>query len=157
MPKPNPRYWLLKTEPTTYSFEKLVQQKKTHWDGVRNYQARNFLAEMKKDDLALIYHSGDDKAIVGLARVIREGYPDPDPKKPGEWVQLDLESVRPLARPIRLAELKETAALKDLMLIRQSRLSVMPVTNSHAEVLLGLEKSAAPPQSTAAKKRVTKR
>src|SRR5437588_13060520 len=105
-PKAKPSYWLLKSEPSTYSFDHLIRDGKTNWNGVRNFQARNHLARISKGDIALIYHSGDDKAVVGVARVVREGYPDPDPKKPGDWVQIDLEPVRPLTQPVTLAEIK---------------------------------------------------
>lgn len=121
------RFWLFKSEPETYAFETLLREKRTNWDQVRNFQARNFLREARPGELALIYHSGKQKAVVGLARVVREAYRDPDPDG-GDWVQIDLEPVAALPRAVTLAELKATAQLKDLLLIRQSRLSCMPVT-----------------------------
>lgn len=131
-------YWLLKTEPETFSFEQLLKDGKTNWNGVRNFQARNFLKAMKKDDLALIYHSGDSKAVVGIAKVTREAYPDLDPKKPGEWVQVDLAPVKALARSVSLSEIKANKELTGLALIKQSRLSCMPVSAAHYQVLVKL-------------------
>jgi predicted RNA-binding protein with PUA-like domain len=141
--------WLFKTEPETYSFAQLLKDKKTHWDHVRNFQARNFLKQASIGDLALIYHSGDEKAVVGIAQVVREAYPDPDPEKPGDWVQIDLKAVEPLARPISLKEIKSTASLATLPLIKQSRLSCMPVTAAHFDTILKL---AGRKEATAKKK-----
>ncbi len=129
-------YWLLKTEPSTYSFSQLLKDGKTNWNGVRNFQARNFLKQIKAGDRVLIYHSGDDRAVVGIAQVSKEAYPDPDPKKPGDWVQIDLKPVTKFKIPVSLKEIKSTAQLKDLLLIKQGRLSVMPITKIHYEVLL---------------------
>jgi predicted RNA-binding protein with PUA-like domain len=131
-------YWLLKTEPETYSFDQLLKDKKTPWNGVRNFQARNFLNEMAADDVALIYHSGKERAIVGLARVVRTAYPDPDPKKSGDWVQVDLVPLHAFAKPVSLSEIKTQASLSDLKLLKQSRLSVMPVSPKHFKILLKL-------------------
>src|SRR4051812_22721886 len=110
-------FWLLKTEPSTYSFSQLLKEGKTSWNGVRNFQARNNLRLVKRGDIALIYHSGDDKSVVGVARVVREAYPDPDPRKKGDWVQVDLEAIEKLERPVPLTEIKRTQALKDLPLV----------------------------------------
>jgi predicted RNA-binding protein with PUA-like domain len=132
----SPKYWLFKTEPETYSFSQLLKDKKTNWDHVRNFQARNFLRQASNGDQALIYHSGDEKAVVGIAQVVREAYPDLDPETPGDWVQIDLKCVEPLPSPISLKEIKSTPALATLPLIKQSRLSCMPVTASHFETLL---------------------
>lgn len=120
-------YWLFKSEPGTYSFSQLQKDGKTNWNGVRNFQARNFLQQVKAGDRALIYHSGDDKAVVGIAKVVRAAYPDPDPKKPGEWVQIDLAPEKAL-HPVTLKEMKATPSLADLLLIKQSRLSCMPIS-----------------------------
>lgn len=120
------KYWLLKTEPSTYSFDTLMKDGKTNWNGVRNFQARKFLQEAKKGDLALIYHSGDDKAVVGIAEVTREAYPNVD-EDGGDWVQIDLKKHARLKKPVTLAEIKATASLKEMRLVRQSRLSCMPV------------------------------
>ena len=137
-----PSYWLFKTEPETYRFTKLLQDKTTNWDQVRNYQARNFLREVKRGDLALIYHSGADKAVVGIAKVTREAYPDPDPEKAGEWVQIDLCAVEPLQVPITLKVIKSTPQLSTLLLIKQSQLSCMPITAAHFQTFLKLGKSS---------------
>ena len=132
-------YWLLKTEPETYNFDQLIKQKKTNWDHVRNYQARNYIREIKKDDLALIYHSGDDKAVVGIAKIVKEAYPDIDPEG-GDWVQVDLVPVEALANRVELKTIKSTKELLDMPLIKQSRLSVMPITATHFKKILQLGK-----------------
>ncbi len=132
-----PKYWLLKTEPETYSFEQLLKDKKTNWDGVRNFQARNHLKTMATGDIALIYHSGGEKAVMGEAQVVREAYPDPDEDR-DDWVQVDLKPLRPFTKKVPLSVIKSTDALKDLPLIKQSRLSVMPITPRHYQTLLKL-------------------
>jgi predicted RNA-binding protein with PUA-like domain len=134
------KYWLLKSEPETYSFETLKKQKKTNWDLVRNYQARNFLRQIEKDDLVLIYHSGDQKAVVGVAKVIKPAYPDVDPEG-GDWVQVDVAYEESFSQPVPLKQLKENPALTGLLLIKQSRLSVMPVTAAEFKIIktLGLK------------------
>jgi len=128
----------LKTEPETYSFEQLLKDKKTNWNGVRNYQARNHLRNVKKGDLALIYHSGDVRAVVGIAEVTREGYTDLDPKKAGDWVQVDLSPVQALKSTVTLPMIKSESQLKNLPLIKQSRLSVMPITVAEYKCILKL-------------------
>ncbi len=133
-------YWLFKTEPETYSFETLLREKKTNWDQVRNFQARNFLRNARKGDAALIYHSGKDRCVVGTASVLREAYPDVDPEG-GDWVQIDLKVGEALPHPVLLADLKADPALKDLLLIRQSRLSCMPLKKSEYDRILALSAS----------------
>jgi predicted RNA-binding protein with PUA-like domain len=108
-----PSYWLFKSEPETYSFSQLQKDKRTHWNGVRNFQARNFLRQARKGDLALIYHSGDDKAVVGIAKVVREAYAEIDDNDGKEWAQIDIEAVKPLPEPVTLAKIKTTAALAE--------------------------------------------
>lgn len=130
------KYWLLKTEPETYSFQDLLKDKKTNWDGVRNFQARNHLLAMKNKDVALIYHSGDERAVIGIAQVVREAYPNPDPKRKGEWVQVDLVPIEKLAHSVSLKDIKAESSLKDLTLVKQSRLSVMPVNKTHYQKIL---------------------
>src|SRR3982751_5233945 len=103
-------FWLMKTEPSTYSFAQLKKDGKTNWSGVRNFQARNHLRNAKKGDLVLIYHTGDEKAVVGVAKVVREGYPDPDPENEGDWVQVDLAPVEELGTPVSLADIKKSPA-----------------------------------------------
>jgi len=128
-------YWLLKSEPETYSFDQLMKDKKTNWDHVRNFQARNFLNQVKKGDLALIYHSGEDKAVVGLAEVEKEAYPDLDPDHKGDWVQIDIKPVQKAKTPVTLKEIKAEAKLKGLLLITHSRLSCMSVAPAHFKLL----------------------
>ena len=121
-----PAYWLVKQEPDAYPFAQLVKDKKTHWDGVRNYQARNNMQAMKKGDLVLYYHSNEGKEVVGVARVIKESYPDPTTDDE-RWVVVDVEPVKALAEPVTLAQIKDDAKLRDIPLVKQSRLSVMPM------------------------------
>jgi predicted RNA-binding protein with PUA-like domain len=127
-------YWLVKSEPDVYAYRDLERDGKTRWDGVRNFQARGHLRAMKKGDLVLYYHTGDEKAVVGIARVSREAYPDPT--APGEdFSCVDLEPVRALGRPVPLAEIKKAPVLKDMILLKQARLSVQPVTKAEFESL----------------------
>ena len=129
-------YWILKSEPETYSFDDLLKDGKTKWNGVRNHQAKNFLKQMKVGDICMIYHSGDCKEIVGTAKVSKEAYPDLDPKKPGDWVQVDITPEKKLQRSVSLSEMRSEKALKDLLLFRQSRLSVIPFPNAAAKDFL---------------------
>ena len=108
-------YWLVKTESGTYSWGELEKDKRTTWDGVRNFQARNHLKDMKKGDLVFIYHSGDEKAIVGTAKVAREPYADP---KDPAWVVVDLAADRKLLKPVSLAQIKATKSLSDMVLVQ---------------------------------------
>lgn len=137
------KYWLLKTEPETFSIDQLMKEGKTNWNGVRNYQARNFLREMKVGDLAVIYHSGDERAAVGTAKVSKAAYPDPDPKKPGDWVQIDIVADRKFTRSVPLSEMKSDKALAGLLLFKQSRLSCMPVEKAHFDHILNRSKKGA--------------
>jgi predicted RNA-binding protein with PUA-like domain len=132
-----PAHWLVKQEPTKYPFSQLLKDKKTHWDGVRNFQARNNLRAMKKGDLVLYYHSVEEKAVVGLAEVTREAYPDPTAED-GDWSVVDLKPVRALTRPVGLAEIKTHPKLKNIALVKQSRLSVLPVTPTEFDLILQL-------------------
>jgi len=120
-------YWLVKSEPEAYSWSQFVKDGKTAWTGVRNYQARLNLRAMKKGDLACFYHSVTDKQVVGIARVVKEAYPDPTAED-GDWVCVDLEPAQPLKEPVSLDAIKGEKALKEMMLIKNSRLSVQPVT-----------------------------
>lgn len=120
------KYWLVKSEPAKYSWDHLVGDGSTYWDGVRNPQARNNLQKMGVDDLVLYYHSQDGKEVVGVSRVTRTAYPDPTTEDE-RWVVVDLAPVCPLARPVTLAQIKADPALAEMPLIRQSRLSVMRV------------------------------
>ena len=130
-------YWLVKTEPEAFSWGDLVKAGRTVWDGVRNYQARNNLREMKVGDLVLVYHSVSEKAIVGLAKVDKEAYPEPGADSL-QWVSVDLVPVRDFKDPVTLAQIKADDRLQNIGLLRQSRLSVMPVSATEFEVLLSL-------------------
>ena len=136
-------YWLVKTEPSTYSWDDLMRDGGTRWDGVRNAQARIHLAAMNAGDVALVYHSGGDKAVVGIARVTRNAYPDPSADDP-RWLAVDLEPLRPLAQPVSLATVKQDAKLAKLALVRHSRLSVMPASTAEFERILAHGKTKAP-------------
>jgi len=117
-------YWLVKSEPFKYSWEKFNQDKRTFWDGVRNYQARNNLREMKEGDLVLFYHSNEGKEVVGIAKVVKEAYQDPTTDDTN-WVVVDLAPVESLKKPVTLETIKADERLKDVSLVRQGRLSVM--------------------------------
>ena len=121
------KYWLLKSEPNTWSWDDQVKKKIDMWDGVRNYQARNNLMKMKKKDLCFFYHSISEKSIVGIVEVIKEHYPDPTDKK-NKFVVVDVKAIKKLKHPVSLEEIKNNKKLKNIALIKQSRLSVMPVT-----------------------------
>ena len=117
-------HWLVKSEPETYSWEKFNQEGRTFWDGVRNFQARNNLKEMKKGDLVLFYHSNEGKEVVGIAKVAKEFYQDPSTSDPN-WVVVDLVPFKGLKKPVTLVQIKADKQLKDIHLVRQGRLSVM--------------------------------
>jgi predicted RNA-binding protein with PUA-like domain len=119
-------FWLVKQEPSSYSWSDFVADGETSWTGVRNFAARNNLRKMQKGDEVLFYHSGDEKAVVGIAKVTRTAYPDTTAKE-GDWSTVDLAAVKPLARTVTLREIKNNPRLKDILLVRQSRLSVMPL------------------------------
>jgi predicted RNA-binding protein with PUA-like domain len=134
-----PNYWLLKTEPSTFSFDQLERDGKTAWDGVRNNLALMHLRAMKPNDRLLIYHSGATKAVVGMARVTSKPYPDPKQQDP-RWVVIDVVPDGRLAKPVSLATIKADSAFADFPLVRMSRLSVMPVSPEHWSRLLSLAK-----------------
>ena len=128
-------YWLLKTEPDSYSWSDLVRDKKTVWDGVRNFQARSNMKKMEKGDVVFIYHTGDEKAIIGQANVTKSAYPDP---KDADWVVVELSPGKALKKPVSLAQIKSDKRLTDMVLVRASRLSVQPVKPSEYEIVTGL-------------------
>lgn len=130
-------YWLVKSEPEAYSWDTFVKDKRTAWTGVRNFQARNNLRAMKRGDLALFYHSVSDKQIVGVARVDKEAYADATAKE-GDWSCVDLVPAQPLVKPVTLEQIKADKSLADLPLLKQSRLSVTPVTAAQFRRLLTL-------------------
>jgi predicted RNA-binding protein with PUA-like domain len=131
------QYWLVKTEPGAYAWAKFVAEGRTAWTGVRNFQARNHLRGMKKADLVLFYHSGTDKAVQGYARVAKTAYPDPTADE-GDWCCVDLAPVKALKQPVTLSAIKHCPALKDMLLLKQTRLSVVPVTAEQFVALLQL-------------------
>jgi predicted RNA-binding protein with PUA-like domain len=128
-------YWLVKTEPDSYSWNDLVNDKKTVWDGVRNFQARSHLKKMEKGDAVFIYHTGDEKAVVGTAQVLKAAYPDP---KDAEWVVVELSASKALKKPVSLAQIKSDKRLADMVLVRASRLSVQPVKSSEYDLIIRL-------------------
>jgi predicted RNA-binding protein with PUA-like domain len=136
------QYWLMKSEPDAYSWSKLVADGKGHWDGVRNHQASNNLKAMRKGDRAFFYHSNIGKEIVGVMEIVREHYPDhTDPD--GKWVMVDVKPLFPVKQSVTLAQVKAEPRLKDLLLVRHSRLSVVPVAPAEWRIICamaGLEK-----------------
>ena len=134
------QYWLVKQEPSKYSWDDFVKDKETYWDGVRNYQARNNLNAMKKGDRVLFYHSVVGKEIMGIARVTRESYPDPTSTDPA-WIVVDLKTVKPMKVPVTLEQIKAHDRLQEIPLIKQSRLSVMPLTETEYNIILEMGKT----------------
>jgi predicted RNA-binding protein with PUA-like domain len=130
-------YWLVKSEPVKYSWEKFNKEGRTFWDGVRNYQARNNLKLMKEGDLVMWYHSNDGKEVVGIARVVKEFYQDPTTDD-ANWVVVDLEPVESLKTPVTLEQIKADERLKDIGLVRQGRLSVMGMTREEFDRIVEL-------------------
>ena len=135
----SPSYWLVKSEPTKYPFAKLVEDGKTTWDGIRNFEARNNLRAMKKGDLLLYYHSNEGKEIVGIARVAREAYQDPTSDE--DWSVIDVEPVAALKAPVKLTAIRESAKLRSMVLLKKSRLSVAPVTAAEFAAVLSAGKT----------------
>jgi predicted RNA-binding protein with PUA-like domain len=133
----NSKTWLVKQEPSDYSWSQFVKDGVTAWTGVRNFQARNFLRAMKKGDAVLFYHSGEGKEIVGIAKVKREAYPDPTADE-GDWVAVDLQPLKAVKNTLTLGQVKKEAVLQNMALIRQSRLSVMPVSEVEFKRILEL-------------------
>jgi len=131
------QFWLVKQEPASYSWDDFVKEKLTSWTGVRNYEARNNLARMKKGDSVFFYHSGEDKAIVGLASVARPAYPDPT-SDDDKWVAVDLKAGRPLGIPVTLQAIKDQPSLQNVALLKRSRLSVLPLLKEQFEAILSL-------------------
>ena len=128
------KHWLVKSEPESYSFAQFLKDKTTAWTGVRSFPARVFLRQMAKGDEIFVYHSVSEKAVVGLATVIKPAYPDPtvEPNEKGEWVCVDLKAGKAFPKPVSLAAIKSNPAFKDIQLVRQSRLSVAPLTEKEA-------------------------
>lgn len=130
-------FWLVKSEPGAWSWDDQVRDSVTAWTGVRNYQASNFLKAMTLGDTCFFYHSVEQKRIVGIVEVVREAYADPTAEDP-RWVCVDVKAVRAVPRPVSLAEIKEVRDLADIALIRQSRLSVMPIEPAHWQILCNM-------------------
>lgn len=148
-------YWLMKSEPFKYSWDELVKDGRTYWDGVRNYEARNNLAAMRLGDLSLYYHSNEGKEVVGIAEVVREAYPDPTSEDP-RWVVVDVVPVVPFNKPVSLATIKADPALPEIALVRRGRLSVVPLTAPEFRHVAKLGKTKVPSvgKSTASKRPV---
>jgi predicted RNA-binding protein with PUA-like domain len=132
-------HWLAKSEPSTYSWQRFTDEKRARWDGVRNFQARNNLAAMKNGDEVLFYHSGEDRAVIGIAKVVAPAYPDPT-SDDERWLCVDLVPVRALPSPVTLATIKATPSLKEIALVRHSRLSVMPLAADEFRAIVALGK-----------------
>ncbi len=122
-------YFILKTEPSTYSWQDLLKDQHTAWTGIRNYQARNNLRAMKEGDICFIYHSGDEKSIVGIAEVIKPAYQDPTTEE-SNWVCVDIRAQKQLGTPVSLATLKEHPTLSKMLIVKHSRLSVIPISEA---------------------------
>jgi predicted RNA-binding protein with PUA-like domain len=131
------QYWLVKSEPFKYSWDQFEKDKQTFWDGVRNYQARNNLREMKKGDLVLWYHSNEGKEVVGIAKVAKTAYQDPTTEDPN-WVVVDLKPFKKLKKPVTLEQIKAHPLLQEIGLVRQGRLSVMGLSAAEFDIILEL-------------------
>ena len=129
------KYWLLKSEPDAWSWDNQVKEGASMWDGVRNYQARNNLKEMKKNDLCFFYHSVTERSIVGIVKVVKEYYPDPTDKT-GRFVVVDVKATKKLKNPVSLDQIKENSKLKNIALVKQSRLSVMPLKKTEWDIII---------------------
>ena len=129
------KYWLLKSEPDAWSWDNQVKEGASMWDGVRNYQARNNLKEMKKNDLCFFYHSVKERSIVGIVKVVKEYYPDPTDKT-GRFVVVDVKAIKKLKNPVSLDQIKENNKLQDIALVKQSRLSVMPLKKTEWDIII---------------------
>ena len=130
-------YWLVKQEPSDYSWSDFVRDSRTSWTGVRNYSARNNLRRMNKDDEVLFYHSGEEKAVVGIARVTKTAYPDRTARE-GDWSAVELAPIKALPTPVTLAQIKAEPRLKHIALVRQPRLSVMPLSAAEFRFIVGM-------------------
>ena len=128
-------FWLVKQEPSSYSWSDFLADGKTSWTGVRNFSARNNLRKMRTGDEVFFYHTGDEKSVVGIAKVLRTSYTDPTAKE-GDWSTVDFAAIKPLGRPVTLREIKSNSRLKGIPLIRQSRLSVMPLAETEFREIL---------------------
>ena len=135
------KYWLLKSEPDAWSWDNQVKEGASMWDGVRNYQARNNLKEMKKNDLCFFYHSVTERSIVGIVKVVKEYYPDPTDNT-GRFVVVDVKATKKLKNPVSLDQIKENSKLQDIALVKQSRLSVMPLTKNEWDEVINMSSNS---------------
>ena len=135
------KYWLLKSEPDAWSWDNQVKEGASMWDGVRNYQARNNLKEMKKNDLCFFYHSVTERSIIGIVKVVKEYYPDPTDKT-GRFVVVDVKATKKLKKPVSLDQIKKNNKLKDIALVKQSRLSVMPLTKKEWDEIIDMSSTS---------------
>jgi len=129
------KYWLVKQDPANYPFEQFQKEKKTDWTGVRNYQARNFLRDMKKGDEVLFYHSGDEKAVVGFASVSKPAFPDPTADEDA-WIAVELKAGKKLKTPVSLAQIKAEPMLANILLVKNGRISVMSLTDDEFDQIV---------------------
>ncbi len=129
-------YWIFKSEPNTYPIDNLEKDNSTQWNGIRNYQARNNLKIIRKNDIVLIYHSGLERSVVGIAKVIKEAYPDNGSDNSGDWLQVDIQFVKKLNLPFTLAEMKKNKELSSMSLVKQSRLSICPITKHQYDLIV---------------------
>ena len=129
------KYWLLKSEPDAWSWDNQVKEGASMWDGVRNYQARNNLKKMKKNDLCFFYHSVTERSIIGIVKVVKEFYPDPTDKT-GRFVVVDVKATKKLKNSVSLDQIKENSKLQDIALVKQSRLSVMPLKKTEWDIII---------------------
>ncbi|MFP6654236.1 MAG: EVE domain-containing protein [Myxococcota bacterium] len=143
-------YWLMKSEPYKYSWDDLVRDGQTYWDGVRNYEARNHLAAMEEGDLAFYYHSNEGKEIVGIAEIVRTSYPDPTADDE-TWVVVDIVPVVPFTQPVSLATIKQEPKLAEMQLVRRGRLSVIPILPAEFRKVASLGKTKIPTKSVRAR------
>ena len=144
-------HWIAKQEPTSYSWDDFVRDGGTAWEGVRNYEARNNLAKMAKGDQVFFYHSGKEKAVVGIAQVVRSAYQDPTSDEE-RWVAVDLNPVKSLAAPVTLQAIKGVSSLKDIALLRNARISVTPLSKEAFQTILSMSDPAQPRKATTGKK-----
>lgn len=131
-------FWLFKTEPSTYSFQNLLKNGKTNWNGIRNYQARNYLKKTQLEDSVFIYHTGKEKAVVGTAEIISKPYADFDSEHVGDWFQVDVKPISFFSKSVHLSEMRKISELRNLLLLKQSRLSVMPISLLDAQLIIRL-------------------
>ncbi|MCC6516370.1 MAG: EVE domain-containing protein [Chitinophagales bacterium] len=134
-------YWLMKSEPDVFSYDDLVKKKREHWDGVRNYTARNNMRAMKKGDIALFYHSNIDKAVVGIMKIVKEAYQDPTTEETA-WVCVDVAPKEKLKNPVSLVSIKSNPKLANMKLIKQGRLSISDITKEEFDEILNMSKQA---------------